>query len=86
MTDEDFMQLALEQAREAATADEAPVGAVIVRDGIVLAAARNEREALRDPTARGRSCRRAFRASFTGRPIRRPAPHEVCFGCWTTSG
>jgi tRNA(adenine34) deaminase len=51
MTDEVFMQLALEQAREAATADEAPVGAVIVREGIVLAAARNEREALRDPTA-----------------------------------
>ncbi len=51
MTDEHFMQLALEQAEAAAAADEAPVGAVIVCDGRVLAAARNEREALRDPTA-----------------------------------
>lgn len=51
MNDEQYMQLALEQAREAATADEAPVGAVIVVDGRVIAVARNEREALRDPTA-----------------------------------
>ena len=46
-----YMQLALEQAEAAADADEAPIGAVIVRDGRVIAAARNEREALRDPTA-----------------------------------
>jgi tRNA(adenine34) deaminase len=51
MNDEQYMQLALEQAREAATADEAPVGAVIVSSGRVIAVARNEREALRDPTA-----------------------------------
>ena len=49
--DERFMKIALEQAEAAAEADEAPVGAVIVSDGRVLAAARNEREALRDPTA-----------------------------------
>ena len=51
MNDEYYMRLALEQAEEAATADEAPVGALIVCDGRVLGAARNEREALRDPTA-----------------------------------
>jgi tRNA(adenine34) deaminase len=51
VNDEFFMEMALELAREAAAADEAPVGAVIVREGQVLAAARNEREALRDPTA-----------------------------------
>jgi tRNA(adenine34) deaminase len=45
------MQIALDQARQAAEADEAPVGAIIVHDGRVLAVARNEREALRDPTA-----------------------------------
>src|SRR3954468_5978366 len=45
------MQLALRQAEEAAAADEAPIGAVIVQGERVLAAARNEREALRDPTA-----------------------------------
>ncbi|BBO30600.1 tRNA adenosine(34) deaminase TadA [Lacipirellula parvula] len=51
MDDERYMQLALEQALEAATADEAPVGAIIVADDRVIAVARNEREALRDPTA-----------------------------------
>ncbi len=51
MDDERYMRIALEQAVAAAAADEAPVGAVIVSDGRVLAAARNEREALRDPTA-----------------------------------
>jgi tRNA(adenine34) deaminase len=45
------MKLALEQAEAAAAADEAPIGAVIVQHGRVLATARNEREALRDPTA-----------------------------------
>lgn len=51
MDDVYYMQLALEQARAAAAADEAPIGAVIVCDDRVLASARNEREALRDPTA-----------------------------------
>jgi tRNA(adenine34) deaminase len=45
------MELALRQAEEAAAADEAPIGAVIVQGDRILAAARNEREALRDPTA-----------------------------------
>ncbi|HEX6961871.1 MAG TPA: tRNA adenosine(34) deaminase TadA [Lacipirellula sp.] len=51
MDDAYYMRLALEQAEAAAAAEEAPIGAVIVRDGQVLASARNEREALRDPTA-----------------------------------
>jgi tRNA(adenine34) deaminase len=46
-----FMNLAIEQAEQAATADEVPVGAIIVRDGEVLAAAYNQREQLHDPTA-----------------------------------
>jgi tRNA(adenine34) deaminase len=46
-----YMQLALRQAEEAAAADEAPIGAVIVQGERVLAAARNERETLLDPTA-----------------------------------
>ena len=45
------MNLAIEQAEQAAIADEVPVGAVIVREGEILASARNEREQLRDPTA-----------------------------------
>ncbi len=44
MTDEIFMQLALEQAEIARSQDEVPVGAVIVRDGQVIASAYNTRE------------------------------------------
>jgi tRNA(adenine34) deaminase len=45
------MLLALEQAEIAASLDEVPVGAVIVHEGRIIAAAYNERERLRDPTA-----------------------------------
>ena len=50
-TDDDFMALAIEQARRAAAAGEVPVGAVIVIEGAVLAAAHNRPIALDDPTA-----------------------------------
>ena len=46
-----FMDLALEQARAAAAAGEVPVGAVVVRDGKVIARAGNRSLADRDPTA-----------------------------------
>ncbi len=50
--EEAFMRLALEEARAAAKADEAPVGAVVVDpDGAVVARAHDERMAGRDPTA-----------------------------------
>ncbi|TWT65918.1 tRNA-specific adenosine deaminase [Posidoniimonas polymericola] len=49
--DERYLRLALQQAQAAAEAGEVPVGALIVADGRVLAAAHNERETLRDPTA-----------------------------------
>ncbi len=49
--DKHWMTRALEQAFSAATADEVPVGAVIVRDGQLIAAAANQRETLHDPTA-----------------------------------
>ena len=39
-----FMELALELAAEAGEAREVPVGAVIVRDGAVIAQGRNRRE------------------------------------------
>ncbi len=49
----DYMQQALEQARQAAGRGEVPVGAVIVEgaSGRVLAMAGNETRALNDPTA-----------------------------------
>ena len=48
---EKWMRVALERAREAAQAGEAPVGAVVVKDGEIIASARNEREERQDPTA-----------------------------------
>ena len=45
------MRLALAQAETALARREVPVGAVLVRDGAVLAAAANERETRQDPTA-----------------------------------
>ncbi|PIT71861.1 tRNA adenosine(34) deaminase TadA [Limnohabitans sp. G3-2] len=45
------MGLALAQAREAAAAGEVPVGAVVVKDGQVLASGRNAPIASHDPTA-----------------------------------
>jgi tRNA(adenine34) deaminase len=50
-SDEEMMGLALEQAREAAAHDDVPIGAVVARDGEPIAAAGNERELQRDPTA-----------------------------------
>jgi len=48
---EHFMQLALEEAEQAFREEEAPIGAVIVHDGRVIARAHNQREQLNDPTA-----------------------------------
>ena len=48
---EHYMRLALAEAHAALELDEVPVGAVIVHDGRVIAAAHNQRESLRDPTA-----------------------------------
>ena len=46
-----YMQLALEEAHQAAQEGEIPVGAVIVKDGEVIARAHNRRENDHDPTA-----------------------------------
>jgi tRNA(adenine34) deaminase len=45
------MRLALAQARRAAEHDDVPIGAVVVREDDVIAAAHNERELRKDPTA-----------------------------------
>lgn len=47
----DMMELALAEARLAAAEGEIPVGAVIEKDGQVLAKAHNRREADHDPSA-----------------------------------
>ena len=48
---EQAMQVALEQARLAAVHGDVPVGAVVVHNGVIIAARHNEREATNDPTA-----------------------------------
>lgn len=49
--DDYFMRLALREAERAPEHEDVPVGAVVVREGEVLAAAHNERELRQDPTA-----------------------------------
>ena len=49
--DEYYMRLALREAERALDHDDVPIGAVVVHEGEVIAAARNERELRRDPTA-----------------------------------
>lgn len=51
MTDEQYMRLAIEQARSAAERGEVPVGAVVVAQGRILAAAGNRTISGCDPTA-----------------------------------
>jgi tRNA(adenine34) deaminase len=49
--DEYFMRLALREATAALDHDDVPIGAVIVKDGEVIATGHNEREVRADPTA-----------------------------------
>ncbi len=51
LDDEQFMREALEHACSALEHADVPVGAVVVRSGVVVAAGRNERELRGDPTA-----------------------------------
>lgn len=50
-TDQKYMELALKEAKKAAPIDEVPIGAVIVRDGKIIARGHNLREKTSDPTA-----------------------------------
>lgn len=49
--EEKFMKKALALAKKAYEQDEVPVGAVIVKDGVVVASAYNKRESSQDATA-----------------------------------
>lgn len=48
---EDYMRLALEEAYRAEDEGEVPIGAVIVKDGEVIASNHNRKEGMQDPTA-----------------------------------
>ena len=49
--DEKWMSLALKQARKAEEHGEVPVGAVLVKDGLLVAKAHNKPISTNDPTA-----------------------------------
>jgi len=51
LTDDDYMQIALEEAQKAAMKDEVPVGAVIVLSGRIIGRAHNMPITLHDPSA-----------------------------------
>jgi tRNA(adenine34) deaminase len=51
MDDIHFMEEAIKEAKKAFEKDEPPVGAVIVKDGDIIARGHNLRESLQDPTA-----------------------------------
>jgi tRNA(adenine34) deaminase len=51
LTDDQAMRVALDQARAAVAHGDVPIGAVVVRDGEIIAARHNERELTGDPTA-----------------------------------
>ena len=63
--DERFLRLALDEARRCLDHDDVPIGAVVTRDGQILAAAGNEREVAGDPTAHAEIL--ALRAAASGR-------------------
>ena len=50
MNDEIFMRAAIEEAKIAASIGEVPIGAVVVRNGEIIARAHNERETGKDAT------------------------------------
>ncbi len=67
--DDYFMRIALREAERALEHDDVPIGAVLVRDGELVAAAHNERELRQDPTAHAEiiALREAARAAGSWR-------------------
>jgi tRNA(adenine34) deaminase len=51
MTDQDFMALALAEAKQAGLRGEVPVGAILIKDGEVIASVSNAVISLHDPSA-----------------------------------
>lgn len=69
MKNMEYMRQALALAKEGAALGEVPVGAVVVKDGQIIASAHNEREILPDATAHAEvlAIRRACAALGTNR-------------------
>jgi len=67
MNDIDFMMEALKEAENALAKSEVPVGAVVVKDGEIIARGHNLRETLKDPTAHAEIIAIRESASHLGR-------------------
>jgi tRNA(adenine34) deaminase len=69
--DEYFMRLAMREAERASEHADVPIGAVVVREGEVVAAAHNERELRQDPVAHAEiiALRQAARAAGSWRVL-----------------
>src|SRR4051794_41260140 len=84
---ERWMRLAIAEAKRALEHDDVPIGAVVVRDGEVIGAGRNERELRQDPTAHAEvlALREASRAVGSWRGVDSgvyvaPQPCAMCAG------
>ena len=67
MDDDDWMQIALEEARAAAAVGDVPVGSIVVHDDAIIGRGRNRRELDRDPTAHAEIVALRDAASTLGR-------------------
>lgn len=65
--DEQFMMIALEEAKKAFTLEEVPVGAVAVQEGKIIARAFNQVESLKDASAHAELLCLKEAAKFLGR-------------------
>lgn len=66
INDEMFMRVAIDQAKIAASIDEVPIGAVIVRNGEIIAKSYNTRESDKNPTAHAEMKAIETAASYLG--------------------
>lgn len=65
-TDIDFMQVALELAKQAALAGEVPVGAIVVKDGVVIGRGANAPIGMHDPSAHAEILAMREAAKYSG--------------------
>jgi len=66
ITDIDFMQVALELAKQAALAGEVPVGAIVVKDGVVIGRGANAPIGMHDPSAHAEILAMREAAKYSG--------------------
>ena len=66
ITDIDFMQLALDLANQTAALGEVPVGAIVVKDNVVIGRGSNSPIGLHDPTAHAEIMAMREAAAFLG--------------------